>query len=223
MPTEESCGGCHDGTVAPTTCSTCHPTDRKGKIRGTRQQIGGGGALRPDNHGVDFLKRHGSLGASAPEQCMACHVEQDCASCHNASMAKPFAVHPPNFLTIHAVDARADAGSCSDCHTVQTFCTSCHVRADVMSAPPHAPPARRQFHPPNWLESTSANNHGVMARREITECASCHSEADCISCHAGVNPHPPDFAVTCRRMLAMNARSCAKCHSDLAGLRAICP
>lgn len=221
MPTMQSCTTCHDGSTAPAACVTCHSTGPDGKLRGGRQAIDE--PLRPSNHTVDFMKRHGSVAKSGMQECMACHVEQDCLSCHNASMAKPFAVHPPGFLTIHAVDARANGGNCTDCHTVQTFCTSCHVRADVMGAPPHAPPAQRQFHPPGWVDASAANNHGVMARRDIVECASCHSEADCITCHAGINPHPPEFAMSCRRMLASNGRSCGKCHSDLSGLRALCP
>lgn len=221
MPTMQSCTTCHDGASAPSTCATCHPTGSDGKLRGARQSIDE--PLRPDNHSVDFLKRHASVAKSGMAECMACHVEQDCASCHNASMAMPFAVHPPNFLTIHAVDARMNPGNCSDCHSVQTFCTSCHVRADVTTEAPHSPPPRRQFHPPGWLEASAANNHGVMARRDITECASCHGETDCITCHAGINPHPPEFALSCRKLLTANASSCAKCHSDLAGLRALCP
>lgn len=222
MPTMQSCNTCHDGSSAPSTCTSCHPTGDDGKLRGRRQNVDVE-PLRPDNHGAAFTKRHGSVARSGMQECMSCHVEQDCASCHNAQLAQPFTVHPPNFVTIHAVDARTNSGDCVECHTVQTFCTSCHVRADVVTREPHAPPALRQYHPPGWLEASAANNHGVMARRDITECASCHSEQDCITCHAGVNPHPPEFSMTCRRLLTANAASCMKCHDDLAGLRALCP
>lgn len=229
MPSEQSCTTCHNGVVAPSTCTTCHVTGENGKLRGRPQshpqsqvqvQVQG---LRPDSHDANFLKRHASVAKSSMQDCMACHVEQDCAACHNAVMAPPFSVHPPNFLTVHAVDARMNAGNCSDCHTVQTFCTSCHVRANVTTVEPHDPPARRRFHPPGWLESSAANNHGVMARRDIMECASCHSEQDCITCHTAINPHPPEFALSCRTMMQSNASACVKCHTDLAALRAICP
>lgn len=221
MPTMESCTTCHNGTdtAPPSDCATCHRADPStGKLRTER----GTTTLRPDNHSVAFLKRHATVAKSGAEECMACHVEQDCASCHNATVAKPFAVHPPNFLTIHASDARANPGNCTDCHTTQTFCTSCHVRSDVVTSGDHRPPPRRRFHPPGWLDATTTANHGVMARRDITDCASCHTENDCVSCHAGINPHPTDFRMDCGRMLAANPAPCARCHSDPAALRALC-
>lgn len=221
LPAESTCNECHDGQTAPSTCSTCHPTDgTTGRIATKRHGIDA--LLRPDNHAVDWRHRHATVARADGEDCMNCHTEEDCASCHVESVAKPFAVHPPNFLSIHSVDARLNAGNCTDCHAVQTFCTSCHVRANVTTAVGHTPPPRREFHPPGWLDASMPNNHGVAARREITECATCHSEADCISCHAGVNPHPPDFALECGRLLAASGVSCAKCHSDLGSLRQLC-
>ena len=220
LPRMDSCTSCHQAAGAPNDCATCHPTGANGKLRATRQRIDE--PLRPSNHDVSFLQRHGTVAKSRKAECMACHVEQDCADCHDATVARPFSVHPPGFLTVHAVDARAASGNCADCHDQQTFCASCHVRANVMGAPPHDPPALRRYHPPGWLEASQPNNHGVMARREITECATCHTEADCISCHAGVNPHPPDFVANCRRMLTANGSSCSKCHSDLNAIRALC-
>jgi hypothetical protein len=223
MPTMASCVDCHQSSPgAPDDCTTCHPTDPgTGRIATTDQRAAT--SLKPDDHTVDFLRRHGTVMRGDPEDCMSCHTEEDCASCHTESMAtKPFSVHPPNFMTIHAVDARSGSGECTDCHTVQTFCTTCHVRANVTTRPGHRPPPRRRYHPPGWLDSTAANNHGVMSRRDITECASCHSESDCISCHAGVDPHPPEFRLSCGRLLAANPTPCARCHDDPGALRLMC-
>ncbi len=178
--------------------------------------------LRPANHTVDWLARHGAVARANADNCMQCHQEEDCQSCHTENLAKPFAVHPPNYEIIHATDARLNQANCSDCHNVNTFCASCHARTRVSATAPDRPPAREQFHPANWLDSNNPNNHGVVARRNIIECASCHQEQDCIRCHAGIDPHPPEFRMNCRRWLDANPQPCAKCHGDLQKLKGMC-
>ncbi len=213
MPSMASCETCHDGSAAgpSAACATCHPTD--GKVLQTTLS---GGSLKPTNHDANFAKRHGTVAAAAPDECASCHlVEEDCASCHVAAVAKPFAVHPPNYMAIHAVDARSDTGDCTDCHKPETFCTSCHTEAKAVTRDIGRPPDRLQYHPQGWLDGSLPNNHGVMARRNLSECASCHVEDDCVTCHAGVNPHPPNFALECRQMANANSSMCRKCHDVL--------
>jgi hypothetical protein len=178
--------------------------------------------LRPRNHEVGWVERHGVVARASSSDCMSCHQEEDCASCHVENLAEPFSVHPPNFEVVHAVDARLDQDNCTDCHKVETFCASCHIRTRVSAIEPDDPPARVEFHPPGWIDPSSPNNHGVAARRNITECASCHQERDCVTCHQGINPHPPQFRLNCGRWLKADARACATCHTDLQGLRSRC-
>lgn len=180
------------------------------------------GRIRPVNHDVDWLERHGAVARADANDCASCHQEEDCASCHVENLSEPFAVHPPNYETIHAVDARLDQNNCTDCHKVETFCASCHARTDVSAIEPDTPPARVEFHPPGWLDATNPANHGVAARRNITECASCHQEQDCVTCHQGINPHPPEFRLNCSNWLEADPRPCAKCHGDLGALRRLC-
>lgn len=182
----------------------------------------------PANHTVDWLARHGQVSRVQSQECASCHTEQDCASCHIEQLAVPFQVHPPNFVTIHSIDARQNLAGCTDCHRVDSFCQQCHMQAKFSPRPTHSPPdgagfAQMGFHPPGWLDSAQANHHGIMARRNITDCASCHTEQDCVTCHVGINPHPAEFRFECRRWLEANARPCAQCHGDLSALRSLCP
>lgn len=190
--------------------------------------VASGRRLLPSNHTVDWIARHGQVARAQSQECASCHTEQDCAGCHIEQMAAPFQVHPPNFVTIHSIDARQDLANCTDCHRVDSFCQQCHMESKFSPRPTHTPPAgvgfaQMGFHPPGWLNSSQANNHGVMARRNITDCASCHQEQDCVACHVGINPHPAEFRFECRRWLEANARPCAQCHGDLSALRALCP
>lgn len=180
------------------------------------------GELMPDNHSVDWMTRHGEIARSDADSCTNCHTERDCASCHDEKVAEPFSVHPPNFETLHAVDARARRGDCAECHTLENFCTDCHARTRDTSSPQASPPPRRDFHPDGWTDPNAPNNHGVMARRNISECVTCHTESDCVSCHRGVDPHPPEFRLNCGRWLEANPRPCAECHSDMASLKRKC-
>ncbi len=225
MPSMESCQTCHNGTSASAECTTCHIGDAVAGVP-VKSRFGkekkGSVMLKPDNHDVDWIARHGAIAKSNAVECATCHREEECATCHTERVAQPWNMHPPNYVTVHAVDARTNMGDCTDCHTVDNFCVSCHVRSSVATVDGGKPPARLEYHPPGWLDASMPNNHGVMARRNINDCASCHVEDDCVSCHTGINPHAPEFALNCGSWLRANPRPCAKCHTDLSALRMLC-
>ncbi len=216
MPLMQQCSTCHDGKAADSTCSSCHPGARGGPITTafTDPSSGSTVKLTPSDHTVDWIARHGPISRTQPDACATCHVESSCTDCHQARGATPLSVHPPNYVSIHSVAARADQANCRDCHDNQTFCGSCHTRAEAVTQAPSRPPARRTFHPPGWLNS----DHGPAARRNIDDCASCHQERDCVSCHQGINPHPPNYASTCAQWLEANPTPCLQCHIDTSGL-----
>ena len=227
MPTSDGCTQCHNGTLAQDTCQTCHLGGANGQMQTDFSPVASPNAkpvsLKPTNHTVNWIKRHGPVAQTMSDTCMSCHGQDTCTSCHQQKAAIPRSVHPPNFLVVHRAAARAANPNCTSCHQQQTFCVSCHVRTRVATSPAAArPPSTRKFHPPGWLLSTRANNHGVMAKRNINECASCHQERDCLSCHTGISPHPPGFSSTCKTMLAANPLPCLKCHTNNQTLKAQC-
>jgi hypothetical protein len=72
-------------------------------------------------------------------------------------------------------------------------------------------------------DARSPKHHGFHAQRNIRQCASCHTENTCLTCHstatglspgANINPHPPRFgrSFKCKQLRATNSRMCAKCH-----------
>jgi hypothetical protein len=130
-PTEQSCATCHDVTDrttcischppgslphfyllgAPkgeaTDCTTCHPTDSFG----THSQV---------------PKVSGWFNGSDPTYCRQCHSVQaaqgpSCVTCHRQPP------HPPNWLSVHGVEAgQGGLNDCYTCHT-GTWCgTRCH-------------------------------------------------------------------------------------------------
>jgi hypothetical protein len=145
---------------------------------------------------------------------------------------RPRNVHPNDFLSLHAVAARQNSPDCSSCHRAQSFCLGCHQRVGVtLSGPAENFAGRGRFHPPKavWTDgSMGSQHHGSEARRNLSACVSCHTESDCVLCHAtaelggglsgrgasgaSLSPHGPGFSAHCRGALRRNARSCLTCH-----------
>jgi len=69
----------------------------------------------------------------------------------------------------------------------------------------------------------SANHHSFEAQRNIKQCASCHREQFCTTCHSAeptnafrINPHPADWRGSrrCRALARRAGRMCLRCHVD---------
>ena len=229
LPKMDTCLTCHDGKTAPAACSTCHVSDKTGRIA---QQFASG-ILRPMqgdpfglDHGPRFEFNHGTRAKLDRQICMECHTEGSCAQCHD-SLQKPLAIHPNDFITLHPLQARQDSTRCESCHRYQSFCAACHERSGIG---PDADPSLRsrniRVHPDyaTWVQGFGPNHHAIAASRDIKQCIACHREESCTACHATtalggrqLNPHPgPNgaFKNGCRAMAANNDRACLKCHTN---------
>jgi hypothetical protein len=198
VPPMNTCTSCHEHAVelAAGQCSSCHVDLKRYPLR----------PISVFSHQGDFVRQHGAIARSASEGCATCHDQTFCADCHAKSVALPIElkfpeavqadfIHRPDFVSRHAIEARADEGLCRRCHG-QSFCDSCHTLNNLtpLSANPRSP------HPPDFSFPGSPNSHGPIARRDIVACASCHDQGAksiCIDCHkvggVGGDPHPPGW------------------------------
>ena len=157
-------------------------------------------------------------------------------------MVRPAEIHPSDYASLHAVDARRNVPDCASCHRNQSFCLGCHQRLGVGADPEGGQPGRqpnnpfgtgtavKHFHPPGWirdatgavLTAPSPASHGFAAKRNLRACVSCHREESCLACHSadlsrsiGINPHGVGFAASgrCRALASRNQRACVKCHT----------
>jgi hypothetical protein len=254
LPRMALCLGCHGGgTKQPTArCGACHLTLPDGRLKvnlavggpvatAITGQLAPSGSLRGfDAHTATFRTDHKVAGRDEA-YCLNCHRRSECLDCHNG-VVRPLDIHPSDYATLHASDARRNTPDCSSCHRNQTFCVGCHQRTGVAADPSGGLPGRRphnpfgtgtgvkSFHPPDWardatgavLTAPRASSHSMQAKRNIRGCVSCHREETCLECHstdptrsANVNPHGPSFADSprCRALAARNRRACLKCHS----------
>ena len=254
LPRMGDCLTCHTGATGQPTarCGACHLTLPDGRLKvnlaaGGPVAVALSGKLVPsgllrgfDAHTAAFRTDHKAAGRDEG-YCLNCHRRSECLDCHNGAL-RPLDIHPSDYQTLHAFDARRNTPDCSSCHRNQTFCLGCHQRVGVASDPegglpghqPHNPfgtgTGVKSFHPPGWARDASGNvigtpsaaSHSFQAKRNIRSCTSCHREETCLECHsndpsrsANVSPHEIGFADSsrCRALAARNRRACLKCHA----------
>jgi len=231
LPREPLCLECHDGKQAPSRCASCHLTLPDGRLRTDFTACGPGADCPPGPsrgmlvpvagtrglaaHTPSFRADHRAAGRNE-RGCLTCHKRSECLDCHGGVL-RPAGIHPADYLTLHAIDARRNTPDCSSCHRRQTFCVGCHQRTGVASDaeggqrgvrsnnPFGTGTGLKRFHPPGWVGDSSGamppsmaatSGHAREARRNVTTCASCHREQTCLDCHSadplrgsGINPH----------------------------------
>ena len=240
LPRMRGCLRCHTegeaGGDAKAACETCHL--RGGAKEGGRLQVTfGGGKLVPPRwmrnagHDLGFMQRHKMVAANDSQFCANCHKEEFCTDCHDGRV-RPRNIHPNDYISMHAVEARQASEKCNSCHREQSFCLQCHQRLGVAMSGPGGVREPGRFHPPKAIWSDlprRPGHHTQEAVRNLDACVSCHIERDCVACHGarGVggrfSPHPAGFASQCSSLMARNPRPCLVCHepssADLARCR----
>lgn len=214
-PPMSTCLTCHQANFDRAKCDLCHnPTDLSKLL-----------PLSFMRHDETWIRHHGAAASASEPICRQCHTEQSCKNCHDTSQSlsietrrpQDFAshfVHPADFVTRHAIEARSQASTCVRCHAPST-CDSCHVRRGVSPSGFGA----GNPHPVGWVggNTSSPNFHGRAARRELVSCAGCHDQGpatNCIYCHKvggpGGNPHPRTWMTGRDR----SGEMCRYCHGS---------
>ena len=185
--------------------------------------------------------------------CSTCHLTLARATGLSADQIEAFPQPPghevPEFLLAHGEEAEEGDASCAVCHARES-CERCHLNAADLPAVAGLSPDPRVAtqvadRPGEWLEPPSheredwIRTHGEAAEREIGECASCHTQPSCATCHgAGLalladlpepGPegrrgvvladvesavHPVGFATAHGTAAAVGMPSCTACHTE---------
>jgi hypothetical protein len=233
LPTEASCLTCHDGFTATDRCGACHPAGSDGRLLTRAQDDRTLPALVPRGasawgaaHDLMFVEDHAAVAKSGGKLCNSCHDDAFCIDCHDGPL-RPMRIHSGDYMTLHAMDARAATSDCQSCHRTQTFCQGCHERVGFGQRDDgeFGVGGALQFHPSDWSGPPGMpQGHAHAAQRNIGTCVSCHTEDSCLACHAttgaatpglDVSPHGPDFArsARCDALAGHNRRMCLRCHA----------
>ncbi len=233
LPREAICLDCHDGKTASDRCQTCHLSDRQGKL--VTRDVGDhlapslvprGRSSHGAEHDLAFVEDHAGVAKGNPELCAGCHGEAFCQDCHNG-VVRPMRLHAGDYLTTHALDAKARLSDCDSCHRGQTDCRGCHERLGLGRGPESrfGVGSNLRFHPEGWAGTLGTRQeHAFAAQRNLNACVACHDEDSCMGCHAtatgplpgsNISPHGASFAATprCQALAGRNRRVCLKCHA----------
>jgi hypothetical protein len=242
LPKMMLCLQCHDDKEAPSACTTCHLAEGNGLMKSVYDEglLEPSGVLRGDVHDMNWRRDHAVIAKQDDGYCANCHRKEFCVGCHNGSV-KPMDLHGNDYVTLHTIDARRNNPDCSACHRVQTFCVGCHSRTGVafdgkggeFKAPFLTGDTSAGFHPSGWVDfgTRSQDHHSFEAQRNIKQCAACHREQFCTTCHSAVpsnayrvNPHPAGWLGSrrCKALAKRAGRMCLRCHVDPAEVRCNC-
>lgn len=152
LPRMSTCLGCHDGSKAPSRCSSCHTRD-VGLLSASSSRL---------FSRVNLPKK---------VDCGTCHVETTCDSCHGIRLP-----HPDRFVAWeHAPVAAFDGkAACERCH-VRRDCLKCHGEFTGVTAAHGA--AWRTTHADNPFSAQCYCHWSRLpedARMRGSYCAVCH-------------------------------------------------
>lgn len=166
------CEGCHSGIPSgdranfyppPQSCSGCHDGVEQARVEWQ------GPTEEPDNLTFEHPEHPGVGEGAGPIECSTCHTQ---AGAPRMAVEEEPVV--PRCLSCH--DNRAES------HFMDADCSTCHMplaetpfgRAQLASLPEPEDHGTRDFLP---------EEHGELARADITRCAVCHTRERCESCH----------------------------------------
>jgi len=206
------CGTCHTAT----SCEACHQVPPQqvrllavaGPGRGTGATVT---RARPSTHGKNFTDGHAALASGSPQTCAGCHVQEQCLQCHRPNAGGQGTFHPADYISRHPVAAYSRETSCADCHNPGQFCQTCHAQNGIVARGTFIG-GQATYHDGN---PTFAVGHGPAARQGLETCVSCHTEKDCMVCHASFggrrfSPHGPNFPA--EKLRKANPQMCLACH-----------
>ncbi|MCB9641826.1 MAG: hypothetical protein H6728_02005 [Myxococcales bacterium] len=216
-PTMATCLSCHNHQkdYDEMNCKRCHQDLRQYPLK----------PLSDYHHGPDFARNHKRFAVGRVDLCVTCHDQPFCARCHDPNLpGKPSLrfptdviqgfIHRGDYISRHGREARLQPSLCNRCHG-ESRCVTCHQnsRRSVLQG------GRTSPHPAGYVRRGGQAFHGRDARRDPSQCQSCHDQgakSNCVNCHKvggiGGTPHPPGWRINNSRFQATQNGMCRVCH-----------
>ncbi len=221
IPTEETCGECHD-VEDEEECSTCHYDNVQTLLVPTKPTLYFNHKLHMKekmecescHKGLEDVNYSFESTELLPEMesCFAeCHGENaiadnNCQTCHISTVALlPDNHKEVDFFDNHKFLADDPDENCGMCHN-NSFCESCHVSTNAIVEINSASDFYTPYSPHSFTDNAKKQQivrvhnlnyvytHGIDAKGKETECLTCHQdEMFCVECH---NSQTEDFALS---------------------------
>ena len=189
FPSMEICAGCHNQVeIASNACESCHISTYD---------------LTPITHrNNDFMRSHKFMYWEMNSNCMMCHNNTTCQECHVSTSAVTENntydnFYPPyqptitidgakqqvitrvhndlNYTYYHGIDAKMSSSNCQTCHSVETFCGTCHQAAyEDFALSGIVPTSHLSTDFTTLGVGSGGGQHATLARQDMMQCVSCH-------------------------------------------------
>jgi hypothetical protein len=223
----ESCARCHVNAATLGAVTSLEPDARIARIvRGRAPSY-----PRPASHAsASFATSHGALAKANIATCANCHAQSSCATCHLGPLGRQVIAKLPKPMPGSAAGVRLQGSDPTfgpwpplaalphGPPTGANATLAAVARPGTANAPPAAVslgdttrPARVSVHPDGF-----ARAHGTVASSGRLDCAGCHQQRFCTSCHQGGGErryHQFNFAARHASDAYARETSCASCHN----------
>ena len=225
--TRESCARCHVNASTLASVQSLASDARVARIvRGRAPRY----PVPPSHRTASFAQRHGALASAGAATCANCHSQSSCQTCHIGTMGARVIAKLPRPIPGSAAGVRLQSADPSfggyspraegpsapgderrDEYVASTGAqdTARAHRAIVLSDTVR--PTRVYVHAADF-----ARAHGPAAASGQLNCAGCHKQQFCTSCHQGDGErryHPFDFASGHASTAYARETSCTSCHN----------
>ncbi|MEP6731012.1 MAG: cytochrome c3 family protein [bacterium] len=221
------CATCH----ARESCERCHVDGARDPViraLGTDARLVGMAAGKmavyptpADHRAPRFALVHGTAARVNIARCAVCHARASCESCHTGEGAQEILRHLPG-----AGEATAPGVQLRRAWTeqpVEMALASIAVAHTVAPPMSQAPRVDTTIHVVRVHPAGFAKSHGPVAASGVQQCASCHAQRLCQSCHSGERVtrryHVANFVSTHAPQAYSRETECSSCHSTEAFCR----
>jgi hypothetical protein len=222
----ESCARCHvNAATLPSITSLASDMRIARFVRGRPPQY----PVPPSHLLPSFAQDHGALASSQTASCANCHAQASCRTCHLGSMGSGVIGKLPRPLPGSTAGVRLESEDRSmggvlpqavsetpmdarrDVSTTAKRTRDTAIEGVTLAATDTHRPRRVFVHPAGF-----ARAHGPPAASGQLNCAGCHQQRFCTSCHQGEGErryHPFNFVSSHASSAYARETSCTSCHN----------
>lgn len=204
-----NCENCHTKTAETIVYHSLKISHKKHLERGIECTFCHANVVHGPNAAVKNIPKMSS--------CLECHdgsrASNSCELCHETFGARKSSNFSSDWIAGHKREVANDITSCKQCHK-EDFCQNCHQSTATRQIPTklNIKESKLRAHPSGWIKT-----HSDLAKKNPSNCKTCHAERFCIACHQEKIPASHSNSMWFSnhgKQIAQDASSCIVCHKS---------